>query len=432
MSHAASPRYPQLRAENISFGPGAGSGAGMLLMIVGAVAAGICGFMGYSATGGISAKQAIAAYHIGSMSVLAMCLGALFFSLVFHLLQAGWVATVRRQFENVVSFLPIAYLLVLPTLVIEILSGGMLFKWLPDAATGDPLLNHKSFFFFFGAEIGKGVIPFPTFFVLRAAVYGLIWFYLARRIVSLGRRQDDAGPAAQPFAEARFTAAWGMLVFALSTAFAAFDWLMSLDYKFFSTMWGVYYFAGAAFSSSALVALILSVIRMKGKLEGTVTEEHFHDLGKLMFSFTVFWAYISFSQYFLIWYSNIPEETYFMKFRSEQWTNLGITLMVGHFVAPFLILMFRKVKRTYGLLMLVAVWALVMHILDIYWIVRPMVYTSPASTPTGPMVMVADIVGIAGPVLILFGYLIKRVGSNVLVGVGDPFMHEAIEHKNYV
>lgn len=403
----------------------------MLLMVIGVVAAAACGFMGYSSTGGISVKHALAAYHIGAMSVLAMCLGALFFSLVFHLLQAGWVATIRRQFENVVSFLPFAYLLVLPTLIIEIMSGGHLFKWLPDAATGDTLLKHKSVFFFLGAEIGNGTIPFPTFFVARAALYGAVWFYLSRRIVALGKRQDEAG-STQPFSEARFTAAWGMLVFALSTAFAAFDWLMSLDYKFFSTMWGVYYFAGAAFSSSALVALILSVIRMKGKLEGAVTSEHFHDLGKLMFAFTVFWAYISFSQYFLIWYSNIPEETAYMKFRSEQWGTLGVTLMVGHFVAPFLIMLIRQVKRTYGLLMLVAAWAIVVHILDIYWIVRPMVYITPADAPQGPIVLIADLLGITGPVLLLVGYLVKRIGSSVLVGVGDPFMHEAMEHRNYV
>lgn len=433
MSHAVSSRHPQLSAENISFGPGSGVAPGMLLMVVGVVAAAACGYLGYSATGGVTVREALASYHVGAMSVLAMCLGCMFFSLVFHLLQAGWVATIRRQFENVVSFLPIAYLLVLPTLIIEIMSGGILFKWLPDAASGDPVLTEKAGYFFLGSStaIGTGTVPFPVFFVIRAAIYGVVWFYLSRRIVALGRRQDQSSDAT-PFAQARFTSAWGMLVFALTTAFASFDWLMSLDYKFFSTMWGVYYFAGSAFSGAALIALVLSVIRLRGKLEGAVTSEHFHDLGKLMFSFTVFWAYISFSQYFLIWYSNIPEETNFMKFRSEHFGTLGMTLMIGHFAAPFLILIFRKVKRTSGLLMFVAMWALAIHVLDIYWIVRPMVYSAGIEAPVGSMVLVADVLGIAGPLLVLFGYLIRRVGSNVLVGVGDPFMHEAIEHRNYV
>jgi hypothetical protein len=430
VSQIATSRYPQLRAENISFGSGAGAGIGFVLMAAGLAAAAVCFFLGNSGSGGATFKQAVAAYHIGAMATLAMCLGALFFSLVFHLLNAGWVGTIRRQFENVVSFLPFAYLLVLPTLAIEIMKGGVIFPWLKDAAAGDQMLAKKATFFFFNAEIGHGTIPFPTFFVARAAVYGIVWFYLSRRIVGLGKEQDHSSTPA-PFAKARFTAAWGMLLFALTTAFAAFDWLMSVDYKFFSTMWGVYYFAGAAFSSSALVALILSVLRMKGKLQGAVTSEHFHDLGKLMFSFTVFWAYISFSQYFLIWYSNIPEETAFMKYRSEHWGSLGVLLMVGHFVAPFLILLFRKVKRTPGLLAMVAIWALVIHTLDIYWIVRPMVYSG-GEVPTGPIVMLTDFAGMVAPVLILAGYLVKRIGSSPLVGVGDPYMAESISHANYV
>jgi hypothetical protein len=112
--------------------------------------------------------------------------------------------------------------------------------------------------------------------------------------------------------------------------------------------------------------------------------------------------------------------------------TLGVTLMVGHFAAPFLIMLIRQVKRKYGLLMIVAAWAIVVHILDIYWIVRPMVYITPADAPQGPMVLIADLLGIAGPVLLLVGYLVKRIGSSVLVGVGDPFMHEAMEHRNYV
>jgi hypothetical protein len=427
-------RFPQLRGENISFGPGAGAGVGIALMLVGVAAAGVTFFLGRSGTGDITAKHALAAYHIGTLAVLAMALGGLFFTLVFHLFQAGWVATIRRQFENVASFVPIAFLMVVPTLIIEIASGGMLFKWLIDAQTGDYLLAKKGFYFFFTAPVGKGEIPFPTFFVLRAVLYGLAWFYLARKMVAYGRAQDEVGPRGDvtPFAHARFTAAWGILVFALTTAFASFDWLMSLDYKFFSTMWGVYYFAGAAFSGSALMAVILSVLRMRGKLEGTVTQEHFHDLGKLMFSFTVFWAYISFSQYFLIWYSNIPEETAFYKFRGDHWGNLGIALMIGHFVAPFLILIFRGVKRNYQLLVLVALFMLFIHIMDIYWIVRPMVYIEQPAGPAGPFQYIVDAIGILAPVLVLAGYLVKRVGGNTLVGTGDPYLSEAMGHKNYV
>jgi hypothetical protein len=158
----------------------------MLLMAVGVACAAACGYVGYANVGGVTAKHALAAYHVGAMSVLAMCLGAMFFSLVFHLLQAGWVATIRRQFENVVSFLPIAFVLVMPTLIIEYMSGGKLFKWLSDASAGNYVLEHKaSYFFLGGGEIGQGHTPFPTFFVIRAMLYGLVWFYLSRRIIEL-------------------------------------------------------------------------------------------------------------------------------------------------------------------------------------------------------------------------------------------------------
>jgi len=316
-------------------------------------------------------------------------------------------------------------------LIIEIATGGKLFKWLSMSATGEYVLEHKSFFFFGGAEIGTGHVPFPTFFVVRALVYGAIWTLLSRRLLSLSRLQDS-GQDTAAFAKARVTSAWGMLAFALTTAFAAFDWLMSLDYVFFSTMWGIYYFSGAAFSSAALMVLILAVLRGAGKLQSAITHEHFHDLGKLMFSFTVFWAYISFSQYFLIWYSNIPEETAFYKYRSEQWTGLGILLMLGHFVVPFLIVLFRGVKRNYRLLSVMALWAIFMQVIDIYWIVRPIVYAGNDQAPTGAMVWLTDILGIAGPLAFFFGYLICTIPKGPLLGVGDPFLRESLGHKNYV
>lgn len=423
-------RFPQLRHENISLAAGAG-GKGRILIAAGVLAVAACALIGYVGPNDIHARQALAAYHVGVMAVMAMCLGALFLMLVFHLTQAGWPSPFRRQLENIAGFLPVVYLMVWPTIIAEIAVGGRMFQWLTDARVGNALLNHKSFWFFANAEIGHGTIPFPTFFIIRAILYGLVWTYLVKRLTALSREQEVA-PDAGPFMKARFTSAWGMLLFALTTAFAAFDWLMSLDYKFFSTMWGVYYFAGAAFAGSALTALILAVLRGKGKLLGAVTDEHFHDLGKLMLSFTVFWAYISFSQYFLIWYSNIPEETAFYLYRSDHWAGLGILLMFGHFIVPFLILLFRGVKRNPRILAAMAVWAIIIHILDIYWIVRPMVYSHMPDAPHGPLVALVDVLGIVGVMAIFAGYLVIKIPSSTLIGIGDPYLPEGLEHKNYV
>jgi hypothetical protein len=422
-----------LKQENITFPPGTGS-SGTVLLGAGVVMVALAAIAGYLGWGGVYARQALAAYHVGAMSVLAMCLGSMFFVMVFHLTNAGWTGTIRRQFENVMGFLPFAFLLVLPTLIIELGRRGEhaahLFGWLNPEAVHSHELQAK-WTYFFGPTSEPGTAgAFPAFFVLRAVLYAVVWTFLSRRLISLSTRQDATGDRMLT-AEARFMSAWGMLVFALTTAFAAFDWLMSLDFRFFSTMWGVYYFAGAAFSSAALVSLILAIIRSKGKLAGAVTEEHFHDLGKLMFTFTVFWGYIAFSQYFLIWYSNIPEETAFYNYRSTpQWAFWGAFLIVGHFVIPFLILLFRPIKRNPTALVAMALWAIMIEVVDMYWIVRPMVY----GTEPGPggMAYLVDLLGILGVLVIFAGYLTRTIPQGSLVAVNDPRMAEALGHKNYV
>ncbi len=428
------PSFGALTGDNVAFRPHAGRGAALGLGVVGIALVAVAGVIGFTGMGGVWARQALAAYHVGTMSVLAMCLGALFLTMVFHLLNAGWTSTIRRQFENVASFLPFAWLLVMPTLIIEIATHGRLFRWLDPSMYADHALAAKAPFFFFksGADLHVGTFAFPTFFVARALIYGALWTFLSRRLVSLSRQQDtNPGPALS--AKARFTSSWGMLAFALSTAFASFDWLMSLDFKFFSTMWGVYYFAGAAFSAPAAVAIILAVLRSKGKLEGVVTSEQFHDLGKIMFSFTVFWAYIAFSQYFLIWYSNMPEETaYYLQRNTGGWQALGIFLMFGHFMVPFLILLFRKVKRTPQLLVIFALLAVCCEVADLYWIVRPMVYAGTAEAPSGGVAVLVDAAAIGGVLLLFAGYLVRKVSGTTLVATGCPYLAESMEHKNYV
>jgi len=427
--------FPQLRADNIHLDrPKTGLGRGIMVAGVIGIVAGL--IAAYAKLGGATWVQGIAAYHIGTMSVLAICLGALFFVLLFHLVNAGWTATVRRQFENVMCFLPYAFLLVLPTLLVEMRAPGNLFHWMNPATHSDVLLQEKGSFFFFPLSIeshgdGHGFV-FPAFFAIRAILYGVVWTYLTRRMWKLSIEQDRTGNRWLT-AEARFTAAWGILVFALTTAFAAFDWLMSLDFRFFSTMWGVYFFAGAAFSSVALVTLILLRLRAAGKLAGAVTEEHFHDLGKLMFAFTVFWTYIAFSQYFLIWYSNIPEETSFFIYRKQGvWNAIGIFLIFGHFVAPFLILMSRIPKKHPTILSVMTVWAVFVHVVDIFWIVRPMVYASSEDGGPGAASFITDIIIILGVLALFAGYIIFKVSSGPLLARNDPRMAEALEHRNYV
>jgi hypothetical protein len=174
--------------------------------------------------------------------------------------------------------------------------------------------------------------------------------------------------------------------------------------------------------------------RRAGKLNGLVTDEHFHDLAKLMFAFTVFWAYIAFSQYFLIWYANIPEETAFMLARkSGGWEHYSTFLVFGHFLLPFFILLWRFVRRSMMLLAAIGVWMMFMHVIDIAWIVRPFVY-GPAEFADkinfGRIWI--DIAGVVGVLGIFFGLVIRNVFSGPLVAINDPRLPEALHHRNYV
>jgi hypothetical protein len=170
--------------------------------------------------------------------------------------------------------------------------------------------------------------------------------------------------------------AGGIYLYAFTVTFAIFDWIMSLDYQWFSTILGVYGWAGSVVCSLALLILITLALA-RGLLRGMISSDHLHDLGKLLFAFTVFWAYIAFSQYFLIWYGNIPEETAWYLHRwtgTEQpstWWMLSVALPVGHFAIPFLVLIAAAPKRSPKVLTAMALLLLVMHYLDLYWMIQP-------------------------------------------------------------
>ena len=410
---------PRMVESNIR-AQGAIGKLGMPLLLIGAIGLLVTIIGGFS----MNLRHALAAFEVGVFTALAMSLGSIFFLLVFHSLNAGWIITGRRVFENMASIVWFPWALLVVVLIIEIASGGVLLKWL--AGPGDNyLLNKKE------PYLNSG------FFIIRVLIYGAVWIFLGRRFAGLSRQSDETGDRTLG-RKARFTAGWGILLFALTTAFASFDFLMSMDYRFFSTMWGVYFFASCALASVSAAVLVLAVLRSRGKLDGLVTEEHFHDLGKLMFAFTVFWAYTAFSQYFLIWYSNIPEETMWYTYRkSNGWMWLFAFLCVGHFIVPFLIVIWRGVKRNMFLLGVMALFMVLVTVADMAWIIRPMVYTEKAITDyglsnpgvTGAWLDAAGVLGVLG----VWGFLLTRaIEKGFLLPTKDPMLHESMKHKNYV
>ncbi len=373
--------------------------------------------LGANTTGEHGKGHALAAYHVGFLYSLGLALGCLGFTMILQQFNAGWSAAVRRQAENVASLIPVVLLLFIPVVVLEVfVFHGKLFHWMHEGVgESDPVLQKKAGYL----NVGR--------WLAFAALYFIIWTVLATKLRGYSVRQDATGDKWLT-ARARRMSSYGLLLFALSTAFASFDWLMTMDPHWFSTMFGVYFFAGSIMSAIALIIIVLGLLKMNGKLEGVVTAEHFHDLGKLLLSFTIFWAYITFCQYFLIWYSNIPEETAFYNLRqSHGYEKLGLILCFGHFLIPFVILLFRQVKRNYKLLMLVAAWQLVMHAIDLLYMVRPIVHGVDFGTHIW-----LDILGLLGPLCIFLGFVAWRVGTAALVPLKDPRLPETLEHKNYV
>jgi hypothetical protein len=261
------------------------------------------------------------------------------------------------------------------------------------------------------------------FFTVRFLIYffGLSAVALALRGNSVG--QDTDGSPARTLKMRKLGIA-GIPILALSLTFAAVDWLMGLDYKWSSTMWGVYIFAGAAGSSMGLLVLLVTWLRSKGYLKG-VTVEHYHIMGKLMLAFCIFWAYIGFSQYMLIWYANIPEETeYFIRRNIASWHFWSTLLVVGRFFVPLPLLLLQWTKKTTPVICSVAGWMLVMQFLDLYIIIMPMLHK------TGFSFSIFDLSALAGIGGTLGAFFLWMLPKTNLFPLKDPRLTESLNLSN--
>jgi hypothetical protein len=263
-----------------------------------------------------------------------------------------------------------------------------------------------------------------TFFIVRAVVF-LGFFIIASQLLRrLSVRQDKDG-------NPRFTIAMrkvsfvSLPLFAAALTFGAFDWLSSLNYHWFSTMFGVYIFAGAAGSSMSLLVLVITGLRNAGYLKNVITPEHYHIMGKWMFAFSVFWAYIGFGQYMLIWYANMPEETqYFLVRNTESWWYLSMLLVIGRFFGPFAILLLRSIKKHPHQLVIVAGWIIFMQMLDMYVVVLPALHG------TGVHLSFWDFMPLIGIGATLAFVYLRIVGKTSLFPVRDPRVIESLRLVN--
>jgi hypothetical protein len=377
--------------------PVMGAGCALLGMV-------LCAILGAA-----NPKQFFFSWLVSFLFFLSLALGALFFVLIQYAAQGGWGVVLRRIGETTFAMLPVMAALFLPLL----LGLHNLYSWtVQGAAEHDALLRWKA--------------PYLNvpFFLIRAALYFGIWSFIALLYYRGSRGQDATG---DPGVSARLRRLAGpaLIVLALTQTFAAIDWIMSLTPHWYSTIFGVYFFAGSFVAFIALLSVVVVAMRGAGLLETVISPEHLQDVGKLLFAFTAFWAYIAFSQFFLMWYANLPEETIWYKARIEgSWLQVSFLLMAGHFVAPFFYLMGRTVKRNGATLAVGGAWVLAMHFVDLYWQVMPTLH------PEGlrPSVLdVAALLTVGGCFVAAASWLMRR---HALVPIRDPRLAESLAFEN--
>ena len=364
------------------------------------------------------------AYLTGFMAWLMVALGALIFLCIQHVFRAAWSVGMRRIPEMIVSnFWPWIIVGFLPIFIPICLGDTTVYKWL-DPAMVDP--TSSSFDAIVAAKSGFLNKPF---FIIRLVAYFAIWTLMARFFVGNSVAQDaDGDPKRTRRMEMR--AAPLIMVFALSITFAGIDLLMTLDPHWFSTIWGVYLFAGAMISSVSTMILLMMFIQNFGGMKH-INAEQYSDLGKLLFAFVFFWGYIAFSQYMLIWYANIPEETTFFHFRQAgDWSIFSVLLLFGHLLIPFPGLLSRHVKRSRKALAFWACWMLVFHYVDFYWMVMPYL-AKKLGTGTELTFHPMDLLIWAGLGLCLVGLTLSRAKRQSMVPLRDPRLPESLVFVNY-
>ena len=324
-----------------------------ILMAVGAVLALIGFFAGHDH------REFAYGWLLAFMFFLSLCLGALFLVIAHHLFDAGWSVPIRRFCEHIATLLfPWMALLFLPIWFLK----KTIYPWMSI----DPHSDHS-----LAAKLPLFTV---SSFTIVAIVLFLVWWMLSNRLRYWSLKQDETG-AALPTYRMRFYSAIGIFLFALSLTLAAVMWMKSLEHQWFSTMYGVYYFAGSVWMTLGTVYVITMILDRQGVISEALHEHQYYFLGSLLFAFTVFYAYIHLSQYFIIWNGNMPEETFWYVVRERgTWWYVGLVIIFGHFFIPFLALLRIDVKNIFKYMVPLCVWTWLMHWIDLSFNIMPVPY----------------------------------------------------------
>jgi hypothetical protein len=383
-----------VRARNLAGAVGAG---GLALTLLG-------GLVG-------DPRRALAGYLVAFVYWLGIALGALILLGAFHASSAKWPVVLRRFVESVPASLPVFVVLLLPIL------AGMrqLFPWVDLSALHGELAKtvaHK-----------RPYLNVP-FFVIRAVVYFVVWIGVAHLLRAWSLRQDEAG-GYELTRRQRALGAGSLPFLALTMTFAAFDWMMSIDPRFYSTIFGVYWFAGSFLAAFCVVAIAAAATRDDPLQFGAhMNLDHFHSVGKFMLSFVAFWGYIAFSQFMLIWIANVPEEIPWYVVRIHGgWGWVGAFVALFKFLVPFFLLLSRPLKRDPRRLALLAAGLLLVHWVDLYWIVMP------ALSAGGPRPSLWDLTAFVGVGGISVAFTLWRMHGIAAVPLRDPYLADSLRYS---
>lgn len=364
---------------------------------------GAIGLVGLAVGFASDPAQFYKSYLLAYIFVLGIPIGSLALLMIHHLSGGRWSLALRRTFEASARTIPLMALLFIPI----VLGMHELYEWShADVAASDPIIRHKV------AYLN------PTGFTLRAVGYFVIWSVMALLLSRWSVQQDT-----QAFPLDRFNkvAGPGVLILGLTVTFASVDWVMSLDPHWFSTLFGLWFLIGMALTALAFSIVVAALLHNNAHVARALSADRFHDYGTLMFAFIMLWAYLSYSQFLIIWSANLPEEIpYYLRRFGNGWQGVTLAIVAGHFVLPWLLLLFRSTKRVTGRLVGVALFMLVMRFLDVFCLVAPWVKQGPFGVH---WMDVAAVLGVCGLWVGAFCYLLK---GRALLPVGDPYLPEAL------
>lgn len=376
----------------------------------GAIALGVIGFAFVLLGIVLNPHQAYMSYLVAYTAVLGTVLGALMLVMMSYVVGARWYVVLRRLTEAIAGTFPVLAILFIP-----ILAGlRYVYPWAMPAPEVSPALQ---------AEIAKKAAYLNTqFFVIRAVAYFAIWIATAWLLRRWSVRQDSEGGVRLTLWQRRLSA--GAIPFlGIALTFASFDWLMSLTPAWWSTIYGVYYFAGAFVAGISLVALLAMLAGRAGILAGYLGDEHFGALGKLLLTFVIFWAYIAFAQLLIIWIGDIPAEAkWYIKRLHGGWGQVALALLIFHFAIPFLLLLPRDLKRNPRAMAAIGIMLLIMHYFDVYWLAMPELH------PEGMAIHWLDFASLAAVIGCVTAYGAFLFQRSAPVPVGDPYLEESVRY----